>query len=161
MSYQSPISLADQQISSLEIKQQLEQFSQYQKNAFLNHEQSVENLVHERSTYMDSILNRLWDYFGFSQVPSLSLVAVGGYGRSELHPLSDIDILILSQKKITDDVNKKISSFITLLWDLHLEIGHSVRTLKECIKVGKSDLTVATNLQELDTYAVANKPLSN
>ncbi|OEF23938.1 bifunctional uridylyltransferase/uridylyl-removing protein GlnD [Vibrio rumoiensis] len=148
MSYQSPTSLADDQISSLELKQQLELFSQHQREAFLSHQQPVENLVYERSAYMDSILNRLWDYFGFNQESSLSLIAVGGYGRSELHPLSDIDILILSQTKTSGEVSQKISEFITLLWDLHLEVGHSVRTLKECAEVGKDDLTVATNLQE-------------
>lgn len=148
MPYQSPATLVDQQISSIELKQQLDAFSQHQKTAFLNHQQPVEELVYERSNYMDLILLRLWDFFGFNQTPCLTLVAVGGYGRSELHPLSDIDILILSQSKIIDDVNKKISDFITLLWDLHLEVGHSVRTLNECIEVGKDDLTVATNLQE-------------
>lgn len=148
MAYQSPVSLDDQQLSSNALKQQLEQFSQHQKQTFLEQRQPVQDLVHERSAYMDSILQRLWGFYGFAQVNSLSLIAVGGYGRSELHPLSDIDILILSEKKISEDVNKKISEFITLLWDLHLEVGHSVRTLKECIDVGKSDLTVATNLQE-------------
>ena len=148
MTYQSPVSLDDQQLSSMALKQQLEQFSLHQKQAFLEQRQPVQDLVYERSAYMDSILQRLWDFFGFAQVNSLSLIAVGGYGRAELHPLSDIDILVLSEKKISDDVNKKISEFITLLWDLHLEVGHSVRTLKECINVGKDDLTVATNLQE-------------
>ncbi|WP_105903476.1 bifunctional uridylyltransferase/uridylyl-removing protein GlnD [Vibrio gangliei] len=148
MVYQSPTALEDQQISSTVLKQELEQFSEYQKETFLRQRQPVQELVYERADYMDAMLQRLWDFFGFNQVASLSLIAVGGYGRSELHPLSDIDILILSQKSISDDIKKKISEFITLLWDLRLEVGHSVRTLKECIKVGKEDLTVATNLQE-------------
>ncbi|MFV0575521.1 MAG: bifunctional uridylyltransferase/uridylyl-removing protein GlnD [Vibrio sp.] len=148
MVYQSPTALDDQQLNAAELKQQLELFSQHQKDAFLNNTQPIQDLVYQRAAYMDALLCRLWTHFKFDQIECLSLIAVGGYGRGELHPLSDIDILILSQKKISDDVNKKISEFITLLWDLRLEVGQSVRTLKECIKLGKDDLTVATNLQE-------------
>ncbi|WP_153446421.1 bifunctional uridylyltransferase/uridylyl-removing protein GlnD [Vibrio algicola] len=147
MPYQSPVSLQDDQICPAELKSQLEQFSLHQKEAFLAH-QPVEELVLARSDYMDSVLSRLWTYFNFEQESSLSLIAVGGYGRAELHPLSDIDILILSQNTISDDICAKVSQFITLLWDLRLEVGHSVRTINECIQVGQDDLTVATNLQE-------------
>ena len=147
MPYQPPTSLKDDQICPAELRSQLEQFSLHQKEAFLAH-QPVEDLVLARSDYMDSILDRLWQYFGFDEYPSLSLIAVGGYGRAELHPLSDIDILVLSKESITEDISIKVSQFITLLWDLRLEVGHSVRTLDECIQVGLDDLTVATNLQE-------------
>ncbi|MBD1572325.1 bifunctional uridylyltransferase/uridylyl-removing protein GlnD [Vibrio sp. S17_S38] len=147
MPYQPPTSLKDDQICPTELKSQLEQFSIHQKEAFLAH-QPVEDLVLARSDYMDSILGRLWLYFGFNAYSSLSLIAVGGYGRAELHPLSDIDILVLSKESITEDISAKVSQFITLLWDLRLEVGHSVRTLDECIQVGLDDLTVATNLQE-------------
>ncbi|MEZ8413482.1 bifunctional uridylyltransferase/uridylyl-removing protein GlnD [Vibrio splendidus] len=147
MPYQCPLTFNDEQIEICEIKNQLEIFTQYQKNEFLNHH-PVTDLVLLRSEYMDLLLNRLWEHFGFNKLPHISLVAVGGYGRGELHPLSDIDILIVSQKTLPPALGEKVSQFITLLWDLKLEVGHAVRTIAECLEIGTDDLTVATNLQE-------------
>ncbi|WP_122082244.1 bifunctional uridylyltransferase/uridylyl-removing protein GlnD [Vibrio coralliirubri] len=147
MPYQCPLTFNDEQIEICELKSQLEIFTQYQKNEFLNHH-PVTDLVLLRSEYMDLLLNRLWENFGFNKLPHISLVAVGGYGRGELHPLSDIDILIVSQKTLPPALGEKVSQFITLLWDLRLEVGHAVRTIAECLEIGIDDLTVATNLQE-------------
>ncbi|TCV65012.1 UTP--GlnB (protein PII) uridylyltransferase GlnD [Vibrio crassostreae] len=147
MPYQCPLTFNDEQIEICELKNQLEIFTQYQKNEFLNHH-PVTDLVLLRSEYMDLLLNRLWEHFGFNKLPHISLVAVGGYGRGELHPLSDIDILIVSQKTLPPALGEKVSQFITLLWDLRLEVGHAVRTIAECLDIGIDDLTVATNLQE-------------
>ncbi|TKE89926.1 bifunctional uridylyltransferase/uridylyl-removing protein GlnD [Vibrio sp. F12] len=147
MPYQCPLTFNDEQIEICELKNQLDIFTQYQKNEFLNHH-PVTDLVLLRSEYMDLLLNRLWENFGFNKLPHISLVAVGGYGRGELHPLSDIDILIVSQKTLPPALGEKVSQFITLLWDLRLEVGHAVRTIAECLDIGIDDLTVATNLQE-------------
>ncbi|MEZ8377343.1 bifunctional uridylyltransferase/uridylyl-removing protein GlnD [Vibrio splendidus] len=147
MPYQCPLTFNEEQIEICEIKNQLEIFTQYQKNEFLNHH-PVTDLVLLRSEYMDLLLNRLWEHFGFNKLPHIALVAVGGYGRGELHPLSDIDILIVSQKTLPPALGEKVSQFITLLWDLKLEVGHAVRTIAECLEIGTDDLTVATNLQE-------------
>ena len=147
MPYQCPLTFKEEQIEISELKQQLEQFTENQKNEFLNHH-PVTDLVLSRSEYMDRLLTRLWQHFGFSTLPHISLVAVGGYGRGELHPLSDIDILVVSQKTLPQALGDKVSQFITLLWDLRLEVGHAVRTVAECLDIGSADLTVATNLQE-------------
>ncbi|NLS13150.1 bifunctional uridylyltransferase/uridylyl-removing protein GlnD [Vibrio sp. SM6] len=147
MTFQCPLELTHEQLQLASLKQQLEHFTQQQKAAFFAHD-SVTDLVHQRSQYMDRMLTRLWQHFGFAAQADLALVAVGGYGRGELHPLSDIDILILSQQKLGSEWEAKISEFITLLWDLRLEVGHAVRTVDECADIGRSDLTVATNLQE-------------
>ncbi|CAH8201433.1 MULTISPECIES: bifunctional uridylyltransferase/uridylyl-removing protein GlnD [Vibrio] len=147
MPFQSPLTFSDSQITISELKQQLEHFTDYQKSEFLNHH-PVNDLVLGRSEYMDQLLYRLWEYFQFNQLVDISLVAVGGYGRGELHPLSDIDILVVSTTTLPAELGLKISEFITLLWDLRLEVGHAVRTVKECADIGREDLTVATNLQE-------------
>ncbi|EOZ5529081.1 bifunctional uridylyltransferase/uridylyl-removing protein GlnD [Vibrio metschnikovii] len=147
MAYLSPLNYTDQQLTVEQLKQQLDLFSAYQRQAFLSRH-PVSDLVVGRADYMDMLLNRLWQYFGFDKLNDLCLAAVGGYGRAELHPLSDIDILVVSTTRLADDIGSKVSQFITLLWDLRLEVGHAVRTVEECIEIGKADLTVATNLQE-------------
>ncbi|MEZ8101549.1 bifunctional uridylyltransferase/uridylyl-removing protein GlnD [Vibrio bivalvicida] len=147
MPFQSPLTFKDTQISISELKSQLEHFANYQKQEFLAHH-PVTDLVLGRAEYIDLLLNRLWDHFGFANLPNISLVAVGGYGRGELHPLSDIDILVVSRKTLPESLAGKVSEFITLLWDLRLEVGHAVRSVEECAAIGKDDLTVATNLQE-------------
>ncbi|MCG6277910.1 bifunctional uridylyltransferase/uridylyl-removing protein GlnD, partial [Vibrio vulnificus] len=147
MAFQSPLTFNDEQLTVAQLKSQLDLFANAQKQAFLNHH-PVTDLVLSRAEYMDLLLTRLWRYYGFSEIHNISLVAVGGYGRGELHPLSDIDILVLSKHKLPGELETKLSEFITLLWDLRLEVGHAVRTVEECAAIGREDLTVATNLQE-------------
>ncbi|MGB2080108.1 MAG: nucleotidyltransferase domain-containing protein, partial [Vibrio sp.] len=106
------------------LRQQLDQFAEKQKQDFLAH-QDVNELVLARSGFIDDMLSQLWQDFGFNQIEGLSLIAVGGYGRAELHPLSDIDILILSKVELNEAHKQAISCLITLMWDLHLEVGHS------------------------------------
>ncbi|WP_200796980.1 nucleotidyltransferase domain-containing protein, partial [Vibrio quintilis] len=147
MYHQSPLQLTDEQINIQSLKEQLDNFGSYQKELFLNRH-AITDLVFGRAEFMDQLLQRLWHHYGFNQIKHLCLVAVGGYGRKELHPLSDIDILILSKDSFPADIQTKVSEFITLLWDLKLEVGHAVRTIEECADIGRQDLTVATNLQE-------------
>ncbi len=77
----------------------------------------------------------------------LTLVAVGGYGRSELHPHSDIDILILLGDE-WQQREKQLETYLRLLMDIGLELGHSVRTVSECVASAAGDITVVTNLME-------------
>lgn len=108
----------------------------------------VDHLVVARADFTDALLCHAWQLLGLNKESKLALCAVGGYGRGQLQPYSDIDLLILSEKQISKPVEEKIGSFITLLWDIKLEIGQSVRTVKETVQLAKSDITIATNLVE-------------
>jgi [protein-PII] uridylyltransferase len=108
----------------------------------------VDELVHGRATFVDALLCQAWQLLELDQQKNLSLVAVGGYGRGQLQPHSDVDLLILSAKPLGKEQQETISRFITLLWDIKLDVGQSVRTVKETITLAKEDITIATNLVE-------------
>jgi [protein-PII] uridylyltransferase len=108
--------------------------------------EDIRHLVAERATFIDLILHYAWHQFSWDN--HISLIAVGGYGRGELHPHSDIDILVLQPDSADDRHAEQLSQFITFLWDIGLDIGSSVRTLQECVDIAKKDITVATNLME-------------
>ncbi|MFC1839743.1 [protein-PII] uridylyltransferase [Thermodesulfobacteriota bacterium] len=85
----------------------------------------------------------------FKRKIPFALVAVGGYGRKELCLNSDIDILVLFKKKIPSDAKKLSEELFYPLWDLGFELGYGVRTIKDCIKLGKSDFEVLTSLMDV------------
>ncbi|WP_333606545.1 [protein-PII] uridylyltransferase [Arsukibacterium sp.] len=120
--------------------------------------QPINNLVKARARFIDQVLVELWQHCGLAKEADLALIAVGGYGRGELHPYSDIDLLLLSARSPGRAQQEAIANFITTLWDLRLEIGHSVRTVKECISLGRDDITIATNLLEM-RQLTGSKPL--
>ncbi len=110
--------------------------------------ESVVELVHERARFVDEILLASWHRLGLATDDGLSLVAVGGYGRGELHPGSDVDVMVLLAGTPDDHQSALISSYLMLLWDIGLEVGHSVRTVDDCFRESQADITVATNLME-------------
>jgi len=103
-------------------------------------------VVQQAALFTDTLLQRAWSHF-LPNDAKASLIAVGGYGRRELHPASDVDVLIL-----TDDdpliQAENIEPLVIFLWDIGLEIGHSVRSLAQCIDWARNDITVITNLLE-------------
>ncbi len=107
----------------------------------------IHELVNVRSDLIDELLYHIWKLY-IEDENDLALVAVGGYGRGELHPYSDVDIMILLRKEPDKEMCEAIEPFLTFLWDIGLEIGHSVRTIDDCINESRQDITVATNLME-------------
>lgn len=108
----------------------------------------VRQLLQNHADFIDALLQLLWKKQGISSSNKATLVAVGGYGRRELHPASDIDLMILLPDTPGKECQERIATFLTLLWDINLDVGHSVRTLDECIDTALEDLTVITNLIE-------------
>jgi [protein-PII] uridylyltransferase len=104
-------------------------------------------LVYARAALIDALITRAWALFLPMTSPDISLVAVGGYGRGELHPASDIDVMILLQNNDAP-FREGITNFLTFLWDMGLEVGHSVRSMAECHTMARDDITIATNIQE-------------
>ena len=117
------------------------------KERFLAGE-DVGRLVHARASVVDGLLSGLWrEHIGESR-SDMALVAVGGYGRGELHPCSDVDILVLLDDDVDPAGDEGLERFVTVLWDVGLEIGHSVRSVAQCRDQAAADLTVATSLME-------------
>ena len=105
-------------------------------------------LVRQLAGLVDELLVRVWQHFGLHQNEALALIAVGGYGRGELHPGSDVDLLILLGSHPGQADQERIREFVTFLWDIGLEVGHSVRTLDDCATLAVEDITVVTNQME-------------
>lgn len=113
----------------------------------------IRRLVEDRAWFVDQILREAWARFDWSEDADIALLAVGGYGRGELHPYSDIDLLILLDSADHETFREPIEGFLTLLWDIGLEVGQSVRSVDECAEEARADLTVVTNLMESRTIA--------
>jgi len=109
---------------------------------------SVPTLIQARSWLVDQVLRRAWSHFMGAAEDELALVAVGGYGRSELMPGSDIDLLVLLPDYDSNQFDQQITSLLTFLWDIGLEVGHSVRTINDCVEQSLADITVVTNIME-------------
>ncbi|MGI3163384.1 [protein-PII] uridylyltransferase [Pseudooceanicola sp. 200-1SW] len=77
-----------------------------------------------------------------------AICAVGGYGRGEMAPFSDIDLLFLTKSRITPALEALIEAMLYLMWDLHLKVGHASRTIRDCLKLGGEDYTIRTALME-------------
>ena len=108
----------------------------------------VAALVAARSRFVDDVLTLVWRRFGLDAHPGRALVAAGGYGRGELHPGSDIDLLILTRRAMRGGDHEKIRGFLAFLWDIGLAVGNSVRTVRECVDEARRDVTVVTNLMD-------------
>ena len=111
-------------------------------------DEPVEGLVRDRARMVDMVLRKAWAQHSGPGETDIALVAVGGYGRGELHPCSDIDVMILLPKRGTEASHEGIERFLAFLWDIGLEVGHSVRSIDDCQRESSADVSVATTLIE-------------
>lgn len=108
----------------------------------------ADSLVHARAHLVDEVLREAWLQFLPQTSTGLSLSAVGGYGRGELLPHSDIDLLVLYDEASLEANKARLESFFAFLWDIGLDVGSSVRTVAQCAELAGGDVTVITNLME-------------
>jgi len=104
---------------------------------------------------VDEALRAIWAETG--QSDELALIAVGGYGRGLLYPYSDVDVLLLLPDEVGDGARASVETLVGVLWDIGLEIGHSVRTIAECLDEARRDITVQTTLLESRRVAGSRK----
>jgi len=119
----------------------------------------ITELIRARADFIDGLLVDAWYRLAGVHAPALALIAVGGYGRRELHPYSDIDFLILLNEPSRDaspgheyaweqPYEQAVTAFYHFLLDIGLSPGHSVRSLEECVGAARDDQTIMTNLME-------------
>ncbi|MGE0860291.1 MAG: [protein-PII] uridylyltransferase [Gammaproteobacteria bacterium] len=119
--------------------------------------QDAEFTVHARARAIGALLELSWRLFGLDASPH-ALAAVGGFGRGELHPRSDVDIAVLLGASLTADDRDRLERWVTWLWDIGLEPGTSVRSVAECREEAARDVGVATNLMEARLLAGPSAP---
>ena len=122
----------------------------------VEHPQAGREAASGQAFLVDQILRLIFDFTTQRLYPlnnptaseRLTLIAVGGYGRGEMAPFSDVDIAFLTPYKQTGWAEQVIESILYTLWDLGLKVGHSSRSLDEMVRMAKSDLTIRTALLE-------------
>jgi [protein-PII] uridylyltransferase len=127
----------------------------------------AEALIHSQSDLTDLLVGAAWTLTRTCLEPAaaaalpepLALLAVGGYGRAEMAPQSDVDLLFLTANKISLPAEKLVESLLYLLWDLKLKVGHSARSLKDCLSLGREDITIRTALLE-HRFLTGDAPLA-
>ncbi|NOT13654.1 MAG: [protein-PII] uridylyltransferase [Methylococcaceae bacterium] len=131
-----------------QFKQLLKQEDLELRDKFDPH-QSVAELLEEKSDFIDQILSCCCQHFLGKFTSQLALCAVGGYGRRELFPYSDIDIVVLLNIEEPPVLQEALAGFYTFLWDIGLKPSLSVRTIKECVDAALLDQTIMTSLMEI------------
>ena len=140
--FQAELALKSSPIAAF--KKAIRQFREVLDNRF-NSGRDIRRLIEDRAWCVDQILQQAWQRFDWGDDADIALVAVGGYGRGEL-TYSDVDLLILLDSEDQESFREPIEGFLTLLWDIGLEVGQSVRSVQQCAEEARADLTVITTL---------------
>ncbi len=128
-------------------KQTIKQHNTYLASAF-SPDLDIKSFLLSKSRFIDGLLATLWNNFITQSKDNFALIAVGGYGREEMFPYSDIDILILFDDNCTEQDKQQLTNLCTFLWDTGQKFGMSVRSTTECIQAARDDQTIMTNLME-------------
>ncbi len=112
-------------------------------------------LLRAQRMSVDQVLRAIWREHDLPA--STALFAVGGYGRGQLYPYSDVDLLVLLPAAADAKLQAQLEHFVGMLWDVGLDVGHSVRTIEECVSAARTDVTVHTNLMEARLLAGPRK----
>ena len=137
------------------LRRSLNNGSQVIKERFLSRNNGAETVL-AQAFLMDTliqithetIIEKLYRAPNPTQGEQLCIVAVGGYGRGELAPSSDIDLLFLLPYKLTPHTEQVVETILYLLWDMRLKVGHSTRSIQECMHQAKADMTIRTAILE-------------
>jgi [protein-PII] uridylyltransferase len=124
-------------------------------------------LIHQQSRLTDALVTTaLWVATDLlhplpnpTESERIAVLAVGGYGRDEMAPHSDVDLLFLTPWKITPWAESVIESLLYILWDLKLKVGHASRTVKDCLRLAREDITIRTALLE-HRFLAGHRPLA-
>jgi len=133
-----------QDAGSASWKQWTEAIQQFLSERFPDHD--ISELIHARAELIDRMLQVLWREYRLNEIEDLALLAVGGYGRGELHPYSDIDVLALYRGRRAPE---ELGPFFQALWDGGLKLSQSVRTVHQCRQDARDDITLMTSWLEM------------
>lgn len=109
--------------------------------------EDIDQLLTRRARTVDGLICAAWAQC-LPGSPGMALIATGGYGRGELFPYSDVDLLVLADEASQQQRRGELEAFFALLWDIGLAPGHAVRSLEQCVQAARDDVTVATALLE-------------
>ena len=115
----------------------------------------VERLIGKRCALIDTLVTMAWQRC-IDPVDALTLLATGGYGRGELYPYSDIDLLVLAEPRVQKKCEPAMARFFAMLWDAGLATGHAVRSVEECVQAARDDIATLTSMMELRTLGGAD-----
>lgn len=145
--------------SAKQIKLAVKQHNAYLKESF-SPKKPIQGFLLAKSQFTDNLLSILWKRFIIQNSGNFALIAVGGYGRQEMFPYSDIDILVLFSDDTREQDKQQLSEFCTFLWDTGLKLGLSVRSTSECLQATDEDQTILTNLME-SRHLIGNQLLTD
>ncbi len=137
-------------------KEAIQDYNQQLKQRF-DPRHNVLELLKDKSLFIDRLLFACWRHFLHQHASEHSLIATGGYGRNELFPHSDIDIVIVLDENAAESLKNELTGFSNFLWDIGLNPGLSVRTILECIDNARIDQTIITSLMEMRLIAGSGK----